>query len=38
MMEQRHVPTQENPADSGNRGCERDRNQELWTKTPSYLD
>ena len=33
-----YVPTQQNPADIGSRGCKGNKIQELWTRGPSWLD
>ena len=33
-----HVPTQQNPANIGNRGCKGNKIYELWTREPSWLD
>ena len=37
-IEWRYVPTQQNPADIGSRGCKGNKIQELWTRGPSWLD
>ena len=36
-IEWRHVPTQENPADIGSRGCKGTDLKESWTSGPSWL-
>ena len=37
-IEWRYVPTQQNPANIGSRGCKGNKIQELWARGPSWVD